>query len=169
MRKDNRGMSLIEVVIVVAIIAVVGAVMTVGLSSFLSKPAEECASKLSTALKAARVSTMGKQSVVLKLYQKDGYIYLREEITTVGCATESKDIIIGEKGVEVTYATSDGTSNIALGDAAAPLVFQFNRPTGGLKPLPVSPSKYCEEVVVKKGARVMKVKIAYLTGKISLE
>ncbi len=169
MRKDNRGMSLIEVVIVVAIIAVIGAVMTVGLSSFLSKPAEECASKLSTALKAARVSTMGKQSVVLKLYEKDDYIYLREEITASGGTTETKDIKIGEKGVEVTYTTSDGTSGIALGGAASPLVFQFNRPTGGLKPISASPNIYCEEVLVKKGTREMKVKIAYLTGKVSLE
>ena len=66
MKKDNRGLSLVEVIIVITIMAVLGGLMTMGISAGVSKPAEECAEKLEAALNNARITTMGKQSVELE-------------------------------------------------------------------------------------------------------
>ena len=59
MKNDNRGLSLVEVVIVLAIMAVLGTVVSVGVNLVTRKPADQCASRLQTVLQNNRMTTMG--------------------------------------------------------------------------------------------------------------
>lgn len=166
MKKDNRGLSLVEVIIVITIMAVLGGLMTMGISAGVSKPAEECAEKLEAALNNARITTMGKQSVELELYKQNNYIYLKEKITGADGTYSEKDTRIGAKGVEVTYKLT-GETHVALD--TTPVKFKFKRTTGGFEPVSVSPDKYCEELVISKGTRIKKMNLYYLTGKVMIE
>lgn len=166
MKKDNRGLSLVEVIIVITIMAVLGGLLTMGISAGVSKPAEECAEKLEAALNNARITTMGKQSVELELYKKNNYIYLKEKIISADGNNSEKETRIGAKGVDVTYKIS-GESHVAL--SSTPVKFKFKRTTGGLEPVEVSSNRYCEEIVISKGTRVKTMKLFYLTGKVTVE
>jgi len=167
MRRDNRGLSLVELVIVITIMAVLGGLMAMGISAAITKPAEECAKKLAASLKEARVSTMGKRSVQLKLYTEDGYIYVKEEITLTDGTVSTKVNKIGEKGVEVTYCFAGESSYQTLGSGTDPLTLSFDRSNGGFKPC--KDSKYCGEIKVKKGTREQTLKLYHLTGKVTVE
>lgn len=167
MRSDNRGLSLVELVIVITIMVVVGGMMTMGISAAFSKPADECAKKIETALNNARVTTMGKQSIVLELYQKDDYVYLKETVTDADGSTSVKDLRIGAKYVAVEYKLAGDTAYNPLGDASNPLTLSFKRTTGGFNTLPGG--GYCDEIKVSKGSKIRLVKLAYLTGKVTVE
>lgn len=169
MKRDNRGLSLVEMIIVVAILAVVGGLMTMGISAVVSKPADECASKLEASLKNARITTMGKQSVTLKLYEKDDCIYLKEEVITAGGTSSTKDIKIGAKDVEVSYKLVGGSTYSSLGDSSNPLVLAYKRSTGGFMEITPGSNQYCEEIKITKGTRERFLKMAHLTGKVTLE
>ncbi|MGN1225760.1 MAG: type II secretion system protein [Candidatus Cryptobacteroides sp.] len=167
MKKDNRGISLVEMIIVIAIMAVVSGGLAIGIGSALSKPAEECASKITDSLKNARISTMGKKTVELELYSASDGIYLKEKITGTGGTSTEKKIKIGQKGVDVTYQYSGESTYNSLGGESAPLKLSYNRATGGFNESVVG--KYCQYIKVKKGSREYTLELYNLTGKVEVK
>ena len=100
MKRNNRGMSLVEVIIVVAILSIVAGGITMGIGFITGKPADECANKLRAALQSNRTTTMGKLSAKLEICVEDDGIYIKE---TIGTAGESSAKVnrtrIGDAGI----------------------------------------------------------------------
>lgn len=167
MRMDNKGLSMVELLIVVAIMAVLAGTLTVGVSAAFSKPADECAEKIATVLSNARITTMGKQNLELQFYTKDDCIYLKEIVTAADGTVSTRESKISKKGVTVEYKLTGGGSYVPLGNSSSPLTLSFKRSTGGFNPC--SGGSYCEEIRVTKGSRVRIIKLAYLTGKVMIE
>ena len=167
MKKDNRGISLVEMIIVIAILAVVSGGVAIGIGSALSKPAEECTKKITDSLKNARVSTMGKNTVKLYLYSDTDGIYLKEKVQVTGGTATEKKIRIGQRGVEVSYQLTGDSSYTSLGGESNPLVLSYKRTTGGFNE--ISSGKYCESIKVKKGNREHTLKLYSLTGKVEVK
>lgn len=167
MKKDNRGVSLVEMIIVIAILAVVSGGLALGIGAAVSKPAEECARKITDSLKNARISTMGKQTVNLELYADTDGIYLKEKMTGSGGTSSEKTVKIGQRGVEVSFQLTGESSFTSLGGASSPLVLSYERTTGGFKE--VSPGKYCQYIKIKKGSREYTLELYSLTGKVEVK
>lgn len=166
MKRDNKGLSLVEMVIVIAILAVVSGIVVVGIGVAISKPAEECARKIQQSLQSARVYTMGKQKLSLKYYVSDGSVYVQETVTSAdGSTTDKNPVKIGAKGVEVTYKLEGETGYKFLKDE--PLTLSFDRTTGGFSKTECKP-KRCDEIKVKKGNKEMTVTLYSLTGKVTV-
>lgn len=168
---DNKGLSLVEIVIVVTIMTVLTGIMAVGVSLALSKPADECAEKIVSTLSNARITTMGKQGITLKFYEEsDQSIWLEEVITNPNGTISSRKSKIGQKGVVVTYKL-DGDTHKNLGSDG--IALSFKRSTGGFNtaesPLGTDKGKYCEEIVVSKGNRTKTITLYYLTGKVTIQ
>lgn len=169
---DNKGMSLVEIVIVVTIMTVLTGVMAVGVSLALSKPADECAEKIVSTLSNARITTMGKQGISLRFYKdSDQSIWLEEVITNPdGTLAPPKKSKIGQKGVEVKYKLEGDAPKDLDSDG---ITLSFKRSTGGFNTTYSPPStdtgKYCEEIVVHKGNRTKTITLYYLTGKVTIQ
>lgn len=171
MRKDNRGLSLVEVVIVVTIMAVMGGLMAMAIGAAVTKPADECASKMASSLKEARITTMGKMSVSMEFYVQDDCIYMKEKILGEGTATD-KVRKIGDKGVAVTYKLEGDSTYKALGGSTSALVLSFDRSSGAFKKCfegTTDTGRYCSEIKVTKGDRQRTLKLYSLTGKVTVE
>lgn len=171
MKKDNRGLSLVELVIVIAIMTVLTGVISMGIGIAVSKPADECASKLKAALQNARVTSMGKLDTTISVYTKDEKIYLMQKVVSES-GTNSTETLIGAKGVEVKYKISGESSYRDLGDSSHPLVLSFNRSSGAFKDLSAmgfATKTYCVEIQVSKGNKTKLLKLSSLTGKIQME
>ncbi|MBE5884206.1 MAG: type II secretion system protein [Lachnospiraceae bacterium] len=168
MKKDNRGLSLVEVVIVITILAVLGSLMTVGIGAAVSKSADECAEKIATTLNGARISTMGKQAVQVKIYQKDDSIYADEVITDSAGNVTTKTNVVGKKGVEVQFMLRGGSYQ-DIGNESNPLQLSFSRTSGGFHKTTVGGvTDYCTGIQVSKGTKTKTIDLAYLTGKVSI-
>lgn len=166
---DNKGMSLVEIVIVVTIMTVLTGVLALGVSMALSKPADECAEKIVSTLNGARVTTMGKQGITMRFYQNDNGVYLEETITDAsGSVTTRPALRIGQKGVKVEYKLINGTTEGAITTLdTTGITLSFKRDTGGFNA--VSGDWYCKEIVVSKGNRTKTIRLAHLTGKVTIE
>ncbi len=166
--KNNKGVTLVELIIVIAIMAVVSGILALSLGSALSKPADECAQKLTNALKSARITTMGKLSceITIKQASNGAEIWLEEKITNADGSTKVTNTKIGQKNVSVTYKIQGIATPYNLYDKS--LVLSYKRETGGFN-IPTGHSAYCEEIVIKKGNRTRTIKLSYLTGKVSVE
>lgn len=167
--KNNRGFSLIEMIIVIAILAVVGAVglgfMTIQSNAKLN----ECANKISSSISKVRIDAMSKSKNEMQYYitiGKDsvadgGNFYLIKHMD----GTDVKEII-GSKDFIITYTAEDGSvENVVTGSN---LVIKFERMTGGLKAT-FPGNKYIKEIKVSNGTRDKKLAIISLTGKVTIE
>lgn len=170
MKMDNKGLSLVELLIVIAIMSVLTGVMAIGVTLALSKPADECAEKMVSTLNNARITTMGKQEITMRFYADSDGIKMQEVIkakaadgslTTISDKTSK----IGQAGVLVEYRLN-GESDYPHTLDSTGITLSFKRSTGGFNT--VNGTNYCEAIRVSKGTREKFITLAYLTGKVTI-
>lgn len=177
MKTNNKGLSLVETIIVLAIMSALVAAISIGLSSVVSRPADACAEELVSTLRNAKVTTMGKRSCVLELSQVgEGSEIRMKEITVSAAAGSSKvnNFKLGDKGVLVSITTKSGNTYRLY--EIDKLEISFNRETGGFNKgkftvlvTGTAVEEYISSIEVSKGNRSHVVTLAHLTGKVKLD
>ena len=168
MNRDNRGVSLIEMMIVVALITLMAGLMGFGISLIASKPAQQCAQKIMYSVERNRVKAMGKMSSQLKFYMDGGKVYVVEAVEknqTSGLVSSTPSEIGDKVTVVVTFADGS-TSDLSSYSSSAPLIVEFTRDSGSLKK---TGSTYVKSFTVSKGSKVHTVSIEKLTGKVTMQ
>ncbi len=160
MERDNRGMSIIEIVIVLAMMAVLLGFMTNIVGYLSGRQAKECAYKIDSSLAGIRMDTMSKSTggkdVFLTIEKKDGGIYAIRNVKGM----EEQDLIAGG---QVTVKAVDSNGNEVEIDSSNTITFYFNRETGGLQ----KDTVWYERIVVTQGRVTYEVTIEPVTGKFS--
>lgn len=165
----NKGMSLVELIVVVAILAIFTGGITYSMNWASGKAAEECAQKLAYSLQQARTMAMGKNNVIVTVKKNsEGDVVTEVMITTNTDSGIDIDTItskVGKKNVTVKF--SDGSSESELSESG--VKFEFDRASGALKLLndaeagATSPS-----FTISKGSTMRIVDIVSITGRISV-
>lgn len=165
-RKDNRGISLVEVMVVVAIIVVLGAVGIWGVNAISGKPAEQCAQQIIYSLERHRTSAMGKVNAKYVLYvDGSGKIMVDEYLTNnAAFGAPIRKIEVGATRNVVTYTTSTGATYDLESN---PLTLRFDRGSGSFQKL--ADGSYCQSISIKRGGREYTVAFVPLTGKVYLD
>lgn len=162
---DNKGFSLVELVIVMAIILILGGVAFTGLSLLTSRPVDECARKIQMVLQGNRNTTMGKFSGSVKFTADSDGVYVEEIINGVSDGR----VLIGQSGVSVSVVSrvpgDAATTTTTVG--ATPIEVSFNRSDGSLKSQ--AGGAYITSFVISRGSTVMTVTVDRLTGRVDLE
>ncbi len=172
MKCNNKGMSLVEIIIVVAMMSIILGVAGYGLSLSSTKHIDECAEKLTSAIQHCRTVTMGKNETTITIaYDGSGRVIVTENVTRVddtgALVTSSNQNIVGKKGLTVTY----GVSGIGGGEkslATEPLTLKFNRGNGSLEATNGSESLLCTKIVVSGNNGSKNIEIVPITGKVTL-
>lgn len=133
MKKDNRGVTLVELIIVIAIMAVVITMLGANMYYMYHSAAKGCANSLKTAIGQTRIKTMGKKETYLYIY-KDGNGYSMKTIsidsTTGSAKVETTESLVKSK-VAITYTVKDGAATLKTVDSD-PLLIGFKRESGKL-------------------------------------
>lgn len=161
--RDNRGTSIVELLVIMAILAILVG-MVANLFGYLNgKQAKQCAYKLEAALSEIRMETMSKsdgekESVYFVLENNDGQILAKNKIKE----NTSSDMI-GEK-VIITVKDAAGATIGELSDGNAVIIY-FNRATGAL----LEESEKYATFEINQGKVTYVVGIEPTTGRISCE
>ncbi|NLT14346.1 MAG: type II secretion system protein [Clostridiales bacterium] len=152
MRRNDRGFTLVEILVVVAIMGVLAGVLSLSLNTVFSSRARRCAYSTDAYIDMCRINTLsraGNVYIELTLDGDDRVVgsYYEDSDPTDGVppVLKSTELLSGG-GVEVIYKV--GGTNYTL-SSSTPLTLAFNRETGGLKP--VSGTNYCTEIRVISG------------------
>ena len=161
MKKNNKGFSLVELIIIIAIMAVL-TVAVISYSGMIGDShARKCAKEIESTLSDTKVCAMSRAEAKMIIYANNNGVY----VTTVqtGRGTETKKI--GQKGVKVEYCearNSDAYTQVGTTEATG-VVIQFDRASGACKKM--DSGNYCYGFKVTAGDSVYKVVIEPLTGK----
>jgi len=156
--KDNSGVSLIELIVVLAIIMVLAGMTTFSVRMLSSRSATQCAENMKISLEKNRTTVMGKKNGRIAFYRDgDGAVYMQEEFNYSGAFSKElgKATRIGKSEVDVYFAGAALTTS--------PVIIEFNR-SGTLKSGSAS-----LPVVIKKQNKEYEINIDSVTGKIEMK
>ncbi|MEL4106308.1 type II secretion system protein [Oscillospiraceae bacterium WX1] len=140
----NRGYTLIEVLVVVAMILVAGTIVFMSINAIFALDMRQTAKEVYAGISKLKVDTMSKTGdVCLHLYTKSDGIYMDiwekgAALSTAVLLQETDDLgsvnKVGKKTVSVFYTTSNNTAlEIPLDNTG--VVLAFNRSNGSFKTL----------------------------------
>lgn len=175
-KRDNRGMSLVEIILVIALMIVIAGVTGYGVSMIGQKPVEECARKVEIALNQNRTNSMGKKVARLEFYMTAGgqaafreYSQSARESARESAVREGAEVVIGAADVKMRFVYKDATgveSVVSMGTDH--ISVSFKRDSGSL--VEESSGLVLDRIEVYKGeGHVKKISIDKLTGKVTLE
>ncbi len=166
MRENNKGLSFVELIIVVAIMSLLVTVTGFGLSMINGRPADECAQKIMYSLENTRTKAMGKYETTYELYRdgSTGQIMMRESVKlSSGGTAEITESVLGDEMVTVTYKLKGAATETTLTSGTS-VTFVFDRTNGA-----ITGTAYCEKIKVSKANREHIITIIGPTGKISID
>ncbi|MGO5305946.1 pilus assembly FimT family protein [Agathobacter sp. LCP21S3_B2] len=177
----NGGFSLVELIVVIAIMAVLTGIASMSLASVMGVSVKQCARDIQSAANQTRVSTLGKDEVIMTITKgnkaKSSEAYYCTIVTKDGLGkTIENEEKIGKSNLGITYVLSDSkgnkTSDITLDDTHS-LTIKFNRGTGAMAPCMKSDGSsggdyYCMQIKVKKNSTEKIISFYPETGKVSL-
>lgn len=176
MKDDNRGLTLVEIIVIVAIMGVLTGVFIGGMGYIPNSAARGLATSIKSAIGETRIKTMGKQETVLHIYKDatDGKYYKQLIYTENGSVKNDPVEMIGKHHPTVTY-TYEGSG----GDTTATLdsdgiYIGFNRTNGKEEAIAVpgvagKMSIVCKEIVVTGGGANCRITIVPATGKVQYD
>lgn len=190
MRNDDRGFTIIEIVVVIAILGLL-ATMLIGSSSYIANSAARgLANAVKTAVGETRIKTMGKQETALYIYRstEDDKFYKQYIVKVNGDWQKPEtEETIGKKNPMLTYKIDGDPDTYELTPGTG-IFICFDRATG--KEAVVSAilvdvdssgkivedtdstgldSIKCTNITITGGGAVYDIKIEPATGKVTLE
>lgn len=178
--KNNQGLSLIELIVVVALMGIIGTIAITSFGLLNGQEARECAENISAALDKGKIYSMTKSGTLeayLEITKKsDGYYvqyYIPKKAVAVQNAGEwvlCESSKIGKASVEMVCSfETGGDRTISEGVI---LRFYFDRLTGAFKKTmiigPYTEEFYCKTIRVSKG-KSYQLDLVPITGKHTLK
>lgn len=164
--KNNKGFSLVELIVVIAIMGVLTGIITISTRTILGSRVKECAANIESQLKMARETTMGKSRVTLKIYRNESGEYYSELTTydadqTTVLSTDKKRV--GRKSITLKYST-DSVSYTTMNNSDS-FIVEYDRSSGAMK----NQSSCVREIVISSGSKEKKIKMYPETGKVEVK
>jgi prepilin-type N-terminal cleavage/methylation domain-containing protein len=163
---NNRGFSLIELIVVMAIMVVLaGSLLTI--SGILNgRQAKQCRDELFSKLDGVRTTTMGKRTATAKVQKKTKGYALVVTTTVDGSPAEDKTYNLASSEVKLYYSVnSDGSDRQEI---TSDLTIEFDRASGALKALSGG-TTYVRHIYAEQNGKVYGIKLYPETGKIQKE
>lgn len=177
----NQGFSLVELIIVVAIMAILAGGLALSLSVVSNRKVSKCADEIAATIERAKVLTLGKAQndveCIISYDSTEGAYYA----VIIQGGTEVSNRKVGESPITVTvYFDNDETTGYTLdkitgdspaADASAGLHLLFNRSSGafmeGTNKADGAEKKYCSGIIVSGSDRKVEINTVGRTGKIT--
>ncbi len=160
---NNGGYSIIELIIVLAIIAIIISTVFYSIILVFSANAKSCANNLQRSIGDCKVTTMGKSAAYMELYRDaDQNVYTRMYVMDSGGSyVPSEPQKVGTSRVYVAYTPEGGAETELL--AGDKIEIRFDRASGGFEE-DASGNIY-EKLHVQGGSKKYEIVLTKLTGK----
>lgn len=177
----NQGFSLVELIIVVAIMAILAGGLALSLSVVSNRKVSKCADEIAATIERAKVLTLGKAKdnvkCIISYDSTEGAYYA---VIKQG-GTEVSNRKVGENPITITVYFDNETTGYTLENISSKdpydeehydgLLLLFDRASGafveGTNKAGGAEKKYCSRIVVSGGNREVEINTVGKTGKIT--
>lgn len=174
MKKNNDGYSLVEIIIVIAIMMILTGGIFYSVNMVFGANAKTCANDLRGAIAQCKINAMGKSDAALEIFRDstNQCIYARQWTNDGSGWNSNEREKISNARVGVTY-TTDGASYQELDDTH-PVFIGFDRSSGSFQECTdpgtgvINSYPIYQEFRVTGGSRSFTVELTRLTGKVSV-
>ena len=175
--KQNSGVSLVELIVVISIMAVLTGLVVLSVGIIPQNRVRACARELVERFENTRTDSLAYQDAKVKVYITSDGIYADTVVNRSG-TDETKTEKIGNASLELYCLTSaDGAVETKLSsDSGDYLIFSFNRSSGGFKFLEgkiggadIADDLYCKKLKVSCGGYNREIEMVPVTGKVTLK
>lgn len=169
MNNKNAGVSIVEMVVILAILAVITGVGAYGVGQVSGYRPRECANQVSTSLSECKVTTLGKAKstgdIYWELYKEDKDFFVATVYNAGTTQQYEKTEKVGEGNLTVTCEDSAGNVTTVDGGFGSGLQLCFNRASGALCERSGSITTK-KKITVSKGNKEYTIELYPTTGKI---
>lgn len=189
MRQKNKGFTLVEMVITVAIFAILLGILVPSLNSILGFRAQRAANSIASALDKTKIEASNRLVGEMKLEKLDNGYYIsyyldRGKVGTESNVEQDQAEKIAPARTLISYVTDNNeTYQMETGDS---IVLTYDRATGGFLPLQETTwtqkailaeldagkdipltrgGSYCTAIIVQGGRRIKTINMDINTGK----
>ena len=161
---NNQGISIVEIVIVVAIMAIIGGAVLLSTTVATDKQVSSCAEKIASSLEQTRNLVMGKSNGFIEIYQDAGdYVYVQIHVDG---NTYGDEVSVGHPALELHMFYSGGTDEIlTVRGSTNPVKIYFSRSNGSVR---TDMGDQVSRIEITNGRRTMEVKIDNFTGRVEV-
>ena len=156
--QKNAGYSLVELIVVIAIIAVILATVSYSAVMVSGANTKACANNLQRVIADCKVTAMGKADAFLELYGEDGEVFCKMTID----GAEQEEQRLGTDRVRVTCEGENAVLYINAGDS---LTIRYDRGTGSFAK---ETAEACHSIVIEGGNKKYELRLIPLTGRTEL-
>lgn len=171
-RKHNMGYSLVELVVVIAIMVVLAGAGISMTGLIPRNQVRKCAKNIITLVEKTRTEAMSFQDARLTIYRMGDGVYADMYVKKQGAESLVSTTLLGDEGIRVEFDLDDG-SHFALGSGSEEvekLTLRFDRSSGSFQNSILEPDKgivaTCSAIRISKGSAESILKLVKLTGKI---
>ncbi len=166
MSRNSKGFTLIELVVVIAISAIIIGIIAMSVYPSYSANAKRCATQTDSLIAKCRLGCLSRSGNVRLTIRSDSSGNIIGDYYEASDTPISSDTLSNKKAaVSYTLKSSDGSLRTArISDA--PLTLSFNRSTGALKAQ--SDGSYCTAIAISCGAKTYTIALVPTTGTHSL-
>ncbi len=168
MRKNNKGFSYVELIIVLAILAVLIGMVSISMGLISRTNVAKAADKLENTLNQARTTAMARgssQGSIKIRCGNDGWYYY-----SVGNGEEVK-LVSTQATISLSYTdTSGGSASVVTSEltSGGAVTISFNQSTGAFNTIPGT-TYYWENIKIQNGDKVAEIKLYPHTGKCEIQ
>jgi len=160
LKLNDQGISLIELIIVLAIMAIIGGAAFLSTTVATDKHVNSCGQKIASSLEQTRGLVMGKRSGYIELSQNAGdYVYLQMWIDDQPYGDR---VAVGRPGVTVNLTFDGGATSTLVAEGSVEI--HFDRSNGSV--VSVGGAAPIVKIGVTNGRRTMNVNIDKFTGRV---
>jgi prepilin-type N-terminal cleavage/methylation domain-containing protein len=164
--KKDAGFSLIELVVVVAILAVMTTGVMVSVYTSASYNAKQVAQEIDSALTECRVQALSKTDAWMQIAYDDS---LKKYVIKTSYATDQ--VLSGSNRVTISYTKpNDDGSDVETVELTGSntLTLKYNRSSGAFLPIVEDGAKYCSSILISSGSKTCEITLSQLTGRHTL-
>ena len=169
---NNKGISILELVVVVAIMAIIGVTMFLATSVATDRHVTSCANKICMSFEQTRGLTLGKQSGTIKFWLNSNNEICAQMY--INGSEYGDEVAIGHAGLSVSFVfvnPSNPSSQTTRALSSGGCEIEFSRSTGGVTQIIFDGSvetQKLKSIIVTNGHREMTIDVDTYTGRINV-
>lgn len=158
-RDKNKGLTMVEVMVTIAVMAVLASIGGITIGVLLSQRVKSMAADTKSVLQSTQMVALSRDDAYVEIKQ-DGNNLI---VSSYSSAARRLNSVKGHNMTATVVYGSDATASVS----SSGVIIKFDRQTGGIKPNSDNEQDYIKQIRITNGKRTVTINISKLTGKVT--